>query len=67
VTLYRVLLPVQTDEAAAYAFRERVAEIGFNDARVLRRRHRSVEQVVRARVAPGCSSGVVSECEVPGP
>lgn len=36
VTLYRVLLPAPADEAAAYALRDRVAEIGFADARVVR-------------------------------
>ena len=34
--LYRVVLPAPTDEAAAYALRDRVAEIGFNEARVVR-------------------------------
>ena len=35
-TLYRVVLPAPSDEAAAYALRDRVAEIGFADARVVR-------------------------------
>lgn len=34
-TLYRVVLPAPGDEAAAYALRDRVAEIGFSDARVV--------------------------------
>lgn len=34
-TLYRVILPAPADEAAAYALRDRVAEIGFSDARVI--------------------------------
>jgi peptidoglycan lytic transglycosylase len=34
--LYRVMLPAPADEAAAYALRDRVAEIGFTDARVVR-------------------------------
>lgn len=34
--LYRVVLPAPADEAAAYALRARVAEIGFADARVVR-------------------------------
>lgn len=36
LTLYRVVLPAPEDEAAAYALRDRVAEIGFVDARVVR-------------------------------
>ncbi len=36
LTLYRVTLPAPADEAAAYALRDRVAEIGFADARVVR-------------------------------
>jgi rare lipoprotein A len=36
LTLYRVVLPAPADEAAAYALRDRVAEIGFADARVVR-------------------------------
>lgn len=36
VTLYRVTLPAPGDEAAAFALRDRVAEIGFADARVVR-------------------------------
>ena len=35
-TLYRVVLPAPADEAAAYALRDRVAEIGFTEARVVR-------------------------------
>jgi rare lipoprotein A len=35
-TFYRVVLPAPQDEAAAYALRDRVAEIGFADARVVR-------------------------------
>ncbi len=35
-TLYRVLLSAPADEAEAYALRERVAEIGFADARVVK-------------------------------
>jgi rare lipoprotein A len=35
-TLYRVTLPGPADEAEAYAFRDKVAAIGFSDARVLR-------------------------------
>lgn len=35
-TLYRVVLPAPGDEAEAYALRDRVAEIGFADARVVR-------------------------------
>jgi rare lipoprotein A len=35
VMLYRVLLPAPGDEAAAYALRDRVAAIGFADARVV--------------------------------
>jgi rare lipoprotein A len=35
-TLYRVLLPGPADEAEAYALRDRVAGIGFSDARVVR-------------------------------
>lgn len=34
--LYRVVLPAPADEAAAYALRDRVAEIGFSEARVVR-------------------------------
>ena len=34
--LYRVMLPAPADEAAAYALRDRVAAIGFTDARVVR-------------------------------
>jgi rare lipoprotein A len=34
-TLYRVVLPAPPDEAAAYQLRDRVAEIGFADARVI--------------------------------
>ena len=33
--LYRVVLPAPADEAAAYALRDRVAAIGFADARVV--------------------------------
>jgi rare lipoprotein A len=36
LTLYRVVLPAPGDEAAAYALRDRVAEIGFAEARVVR-------------------------------
>ena len=36
LTLYRVVMPAPEDEAAAYALRDRVAEIGFLDARVVR-------------------------------
>ena len=36
LTLYRVVMPAPADEAAAYALRDRVAEIGFVDARVVR-------------------------------
>lgn len=36
MTLYRVLLPAPADEAEAYALRDRVAQIGFADARVVR-------------------------------
>lgn len=36
LTLYRVVLPAPADEAQAYALRDRVAEIGFADARVVR-------------------------------
>jgi rare lipoprotein A len=36
LTLYRVVLPAPEDEAGAYALRDRVAEIGFEDARVVR-------------------------------
>lgn len=36
VTLYRVVLPAPADEAEAYALRDRVAEIGFAEARVVR-------------------------------
>jgi rare lipoprotein A len=35
MTLYRVVLPAPADEAAAYALRDRVANIGFADARVV--------------------------------
>jgi rare lipoprotein A len=35
-TYYRVTLPAPADEDAAYALRDRVAEIGFADARVVR-------------------------------
>lgn len=35
-TLYRVVLPGPADEAEAYAVRDRVAAIGFADARVVR-------------------------------
>jgi len=35
-TLYRVTLPGPADEAEAYALRDKVAQIGFSDARVLR-------------------------------
>jgi rare lipoprotein A len=35
VTLYRVTLPGPADEAEAYALRDKVASIGFTDARVL--------------------------------
>jgi len=35
MTLYRVVLPAPADEAAAYALRDRVAAIGFADARVV--------------------------------
>jgi rare lipoprotein A len=35
-TLYRVVMPAPADEAGAYALRDRVAEIGFADARVVR-------------------------------
>lgn len=35
VTLYRVVLPAPADEAAAYALRDRVADIGFAEARVV--------------------------------
>lgn len=35
-TLYRVVMPAPADEAAAYALRDKVAEIGFVDARVVR-------------------------------
>lgn len=34
-TLYRVVLPAPADEAAAYALRDRIAGIGFHDARVV--------------------------------
>lgn len=34
--LYRVVMPAPADEAAAYALRDRVAEIGFTEARVVR-------------------------------
>jgi len=36
LTLYRVVMAAPEDEAAAYALRDRVAEIGFADARVVR-------------------------------
>lgn len=36
VMLYRVVLPAPDDETAAYALRDRVAEIGFTEARVVR-------------------------------
>ena len=36
LTLYRVVMPAPADEVAAYALRDRVAEIGFVDARVVR-------------------------------
>ena len=36
LTLYRVVMPAPADEAQAYALRDRVAEIGFADARVVR-------------------------------
>lgn len=36
LTLYRVMLQAPADEAEAFALRERVAEIGFADARVVR-------------------------------
>jgi rare lipoprotein A len=35
-TLYRVVLPAPADEAEAFALRDRVAGIGFTDARVVR-------------------------------
>lgn len=35
MVLYRVVLPAPPDEAAAYALRDRVATIGFEDARVI--------------------------------
>jgi rare lipoprotein A len=35
VTLYRVTLPGPADEAEAYALRDKVASIGFADARVM--------------------------------
>ena len=35
-TLYRVMLPGPADEAEAYALRDKVAAIGFGDARVIR-------------------------------
>jgi rare lipoprotein A len=35
-TLYRVVLPGPADEAEAFALRDKVAQIGFADARVLR-------------------------------
>ena len=35
-TLYRVLLPGPSDEAEAYALRDKVAQSGFSDARVVR-------------------------------
>jgi rare lipoprotein A len=36
VTLYRVVMTAPADEAAAYALRDRVEEIGFTDAQVVR-------------------------------
>jgi rare lipoprotein A len=36
VTLYRVVLPGPSDEAQAFALRDRVAQYGFTDARVVR-------------------------------
>ena len=36
MTLYRVVMPAPADEAAAYALRDRVAEIGFTEARIVR-------------------------------
>jgi rare lipoprotein A len=36
VTVYRVMLPGPTDEAEAYALRDKVALVGFTDARVVR-------------------------------
>ncbi len=36
MTLYRVVMAAPADEAGAYALRDRVAEIGFADARVVR-------------------------------
>ena len=36
MTLYRVTLPAPEDEAEAYALRDKVAAVGFADARVLR-------------------------------
>jgi rare lipoprotein A len=36
LTLYRVVIPAPADEAGAYALRDRVAEIGFAEARVVR-------------------------------
>ncbi len=36
MTFYRVVMPAPADEAAAYALRDRVAEVGFADARVVR-------------------------------
>ncbi len=36
VTFYRVLLPGPSDEAQAYAFRDKVAAAGFADARVVK-------------------------------
>lgn len=36
MTLYRVLLPGSSDEAEAYALRDKVAQSGFGDARVVR-------------------------------
>jgi rare lipoprotein A len=36
MTLYRVILPGPADEAEAFAMRDKVAGIGFADARVLR-------------------------------
>ena len=36
VTLYRVILAGPADEAEAFALRDRVAQIGFADARVVR-------------------------------
>jgi len=35
LTLYRVVLPAPADETAAYALRDRVAQFGFVEARVV--------------------------------